>query len=69
VVTEYSRRTFRAGLLPFWIAAYEYGGKSFRYVVNGATGKAAGTAPWSWPKIALAVLAVLVLVLLIASAK
>ena len=42
-------------------------GGSYRYVVNGATGKATGTAPWSWVKIGFAALAVLAIVLLIAA--
>ena len=54
-------------LLPIWIAAYEYLGKSYRYVVNGATGQATGTAPWSWIKIGLAALAALVILSLIAA--
>ncbi|MEZ5313321.1 MAG: zinc ribbon domain-containing protein [Thermoanaerobaculia bacterium] len=63
VVTSYRDWTTKSGLLPIWIAAYEYEGKSFRYVVNGATGKATGTAPWSWIKIGLAVLAIATLLL------
>ncbi len=57
VETVYSQWQFKSGLLPVWIAAYVYQGKSFRYVVNGVTGKATGTAPWSWVKIGLALLA------------
>ncbi|MEO7794284.1 MAG: zinc ribbon domain-containing protein [Thermoanaerobaculia bacterium] len=60
VSTVYSDWQYKSGLVPVWIAAYVYQGKSFRYVVNGATGKAAGTAPWSWVKIAFAVLAGLI---------
>jgi hypothetical protein len=66
VSTTYSAWTTKSGLLPIWIAAYEFGGESYRYVVNGATGKATGTAPWSWVKIGLAALAALVVLLLIA---
>jgi hypothetical protein len=65
VETTYSALAYKSGLVPIWIAAYEYRGKSFRYVVNGATGKASGTAPWSWVKIGLVVAAVLVLAILI----
>ncbi len=65
VETSYSALAFKSGLLPVWIAAYEYRGKSFRYVVNGATAKAAGTAPWSWVKIGLAIGVALALLLLI----
>ena len=67
VETAWSGLSYKSGLLPVWIAAYEYGGKSYRYAVNGATGRAAGNAPWSVVKIALAVLAVLVVLALVAS--
>lgn len=60
VATEYSNWLYKSGLVPVWIAAYVYQGKSFRYVVNGATGKATGTAPWSWVKIGFALLAALI---------
>ena len=61
VSTVYSQWQYKSGLVPVWIAAYLYQGKSFRYVVNGATGKATGTAPWSWVKIGFAVLAALII--------
>ena len=61
VSTVYSAWQYKSGLVPVWIAAYVYQGKSFRYVVNGATGKATGTAPWSWVKIGFAVLAALII--------
>ena len=67
VSTQYSQWHYKSGLVPVWIAAYVYQGKSFRYVVNGATGKATGTAPWSWVKIGFAVLAALILVGIILS--
>ncbi|MEO8198046.1 MAG: zinc ribbon domain-containing protein [Thermoanaerobaculia bacterium] len=61
VSTVYSDWQYKSGLVPVWIAAYVYQGKSFRYVVNGATGKATGTAPWSWVKIGFAVAAALII--------
>ena len=67
VSTVYSNWLYKSGLVPVWIAAYVYQGKSFRYVVNGATGKATGTAPWSWVKIGFAVLAALIILGLIFS--
>ncbi len=50
--------TFKHCLLPVWISAYQYKGKTYHYVVNGVTGKRDGTAPYSWVKITLAVLGV-----------
>ncbi|OAN84280.1 primosomal protein N' (replication factor Y) - superfamily II helicase [Jannaschia sp. EhC01] len=54
--THVSDVTFKHILLPVWIAAYKYRDKSFRFVVNAQTGKVQGERPYSWGKIALAVL-------------
>ncbi|TCP60858.1 RNA polymerase I specific transcription initiation factor RRN7 [Rhodovulum bhavnagarense] len=48
--------TFKHVLLPVWTAAYKYRGKTYRFVVNGQTGRVRGERPWSAWKIALAVL-------------
>jgi ribosomal protein S27E len=48
--------TFKHVLLPIWVAAYKYRGQSYRFVVNGQTGKVQGERPWSWIKITLAIL-------------
>ncbi len=41
-------------LLPVWIVAYRYRDQTHRYLVNGQTGAAKGTAPWSgWKVLAL----------------
>ncbi len=53
--TAYSEETFKHILLPVWMAAYKYGGKTYRFVINGQTGKVRGERPWSVWKIALAV--------------
>lgn len=55
--TDYSALTYKHVLLPVWILAYRYGGKSYRVVVNAMTGQVSGERPWSAIKIALAVLA------------
>jgi hypothetical protein len=52
--------TFKHILLPVWMAAYKFQDRSFRFVVNGQTGKVQGERPWSKWKIALAVLAALI---------
>jgi DNA-directed RNA polymerase subunit RPC12/RpoP len=64
--TEHSEETFKHILLPVWMAAYKYGGKTYRFVVNGQTGKVQGERPWSVWKIALAVVLGLILIGLIA---
>jgi DNA-directed RNA polymerase subunit RPC12/RpoP len=52
--------TFKHILLPVWMAAYKYNGRTFRFVVNGQTGKVQGERPWSWIKITIAVIAALI---------
>ncbi len=59
--TEYSAETFKHILLPVWMAAYKYNGKTYRFVVNGQTGKVQGERPYSAWKIAFAVLVALIL--------
>lgn len=66
VQTVFSALAYKNALLPLWISAYEYKGTPYRYLVNGVTGKATGTAPWSWVKITLAILAVLTVLMVIA---
>lgn len=51
VRTRYENVHFKHVLLPIWISAYRYDGKVYRYLVNGQTGKAGGTAPYSAWKI------------------
>lgn len=46
-------------LLPVWSLAYVHGGKSYRVLVHGQTGKVQGEAPLSWVKVLLFVLLVL----------
>ena len=53
--------TFKHVLLPVWVAAYRFRGESYRFVVNGQTGRVQGERPWSvWKLAAAAILAVLV---------
>lgn len=61
VNTKHYNETFKHILLPVWTAAYKYRGRSFRFVVNGQTGKVQGERPYSPWKIALAVLLALVI--------
>jgi len=62
--TDIGRLTFKHVLLPVWLAAYSYRGETYRFVVNGRTGRVQGERPWSAIKIAVAV----VLGLLVAGA-
>lgn len=53
--TDVSDVTFKHILLPVWMAAYKFRGKTFRFVVNGRTGQVRGERPYSALKIAIAV--------------
>jgi ribosomal protein S27E len=59
--TRLSDVTFKHVLLPVWVAAYKYRGRSFRFVVNGQSGRVSGERPWSPWKIAVAVVLALLL--------
>lgn len=51
-------------LLPIWVMAYQYRDQTYRFLVNGQTGRCTGTAPFSWQK-AFGVGAIVVLALLV----
>ncbi len=55
VDTDIRDVTFKHILLPVWLAAYKYRGQTYRFVVNGRTGRVQGERPWSAIKIAIAV--------------
>ncbi|PWJ18295.1 TFIIB-type zinc finger domain-containing protein [Jannaschia seohaensis] len=59
--TQLSDVTFKHILLPVWVAAYKYRGQSYRFVVNGQSGRVQGERPYSAVKIAIAVVAALLL--------
>ena len=55
VNTQHEETTFKHLLLPVWSAAFKYHGKTYRYVVNGRSGKIHGERPYSFIKILFAV--------------
>jgi hypothetical protein len=55
VDTDVRDVTFKHILLPIWMAAYKYRGQTYRFVVNGRTGRVQGERPWSAIKITIAV--------------
>lgn len=63
--TEYQAITYKHLLLPVWLMAYRYNDKIFQVVVNAATGEVQGERPWSWVKIAGAIVAALLVVALL----
>jgi ribosomal protein S27E len=65
VSNTYSAVTFKHVLLPVWIAAYRYNNQVYRFLVNGQTGEVVGKAPWSWIKITLSVLTLVIVAVLL----
>jgi len=53
--TSHSETTFKHVLLPLWSAAFQFRKKTYRFVVNGRSGKTRGERPYSAVKIFLAV--------------
>jgi hypothetical protein len=60
--SAYSKVTFKLFLLPVWLSSFRYGERVFRVIVNAQNGEISGERPWSKIKIALAVLAALVVI-------
>ncbi|AQG79019.1 hypothetical protein [Spirosoma montaniterrae] len=70
VSTRLSQQTFKHILLPLWVCAYVYNGKSYRFLINGQTGRVAGNRPKSALKVGIAIaLFVLFVLILIFLAK
>lgn len=66
VASRFSHQTFKHILVPVWLLTYLYGTRTYQVVVNGVTGRVSGAHPWSWVKITLLVIAVIVGVIAIA---
>ena len=62
----YSGQTFKHILVPVWLLTYDFASKAYQVVVNGVTGRMAGDYPKSFWKIALLVLAAVIVVIIIA---
>ncbi|MEM9909458.1 MAG: TFIIB-type zinc finger domain-containing protein [Pseudomonadota bacterium] len=56
IETDVKDVTFKHVLLPVWLAAYKFRGQTYRFVVNGRSGKVQGERPYSMVKIAFALL-------------
>lgn len=63
--TDLSQQTFKHLLLPVWVSAYHYNSKVYHLTINARTGEVQGFRPYSWIKIALASLAVVLVMALI----
>lgn len=49
-------------LLPVWLLAYRFHGKTYQVMINAGTGEVQGERPYSWVKITLAILAAIIAV-------
>lgn len=70
--TAYDAVTFKHILLPVWLNAYRYHGRTYRFLVNARTGEVQGERPYSAWKIAGAVLlgiAVIAAIVLVVSLR
>jgi hypothetical protein len=65
---EFSNRTFKHILVPIWLLAYQYRGKTWQGAVNAVTGIAHARFPLSAWKVAFVTLLVIIIVGLIALA-
>jgi DNA-directed RNA polymerase subunit RPC12/RpoP len=65
VNTEYDDITFKHLLLPVWISAYTFQDKIYRFLVNARTGEVQGERPYSWIKITMTILAIIIGILLV----
>ena len=54
--------TSKAALAPVYVMAYRYHKHLYRFVLNGQTGKASGSAPTSWVKVAGLILLIATLI-------
>ncbi|MFN0055773.1 MAG: hypothetical protein ACKV0T_26820 [Planctomycetales bacterium] len=66
VQTQHSAITFKHVLQPVWLAPYRYHQRLFQIAINARTGEVVGDRPYSFWKIALAVLVILGIVGLVA---
>lgn len=67
VQATFSDQRFKHILVPVWLLTYSFGSNTYQVVVNGVTGKIAGARPWSWIKISLLVIFVLVVIIILSS--
>lgn len=60
--TTYENVTFKHILLPIWLSAYRYSEKVYRFMINGRTGEVQGERPYSFWKIAGAIVGALAVI-------
>jgi hypothetical protein len=60
--TAFHSLLYKHLLLPIWLLTVIYEGQPFQVFINGVTGEVQGQRPWSKVKIALAVIAALIVI-------
>lgn len=62
IETRYSGITYKLLLLPVWLLAYLFNGKTWQVLVSGQTGRVSGERPYSAWKIVFAIVVTLIVV-------
>jgi predicted RNA-binding Zn-ribbon protein involved in translation (DUF1610 family) len=62
---HWSGRTFKHVLVPVYVMTYVYRAKPYQVVVNACNGRMGGTYPISWIKVALIILAILIVIAIV----
>ena len=65
VTIEKWGQTFKHVVLPVWLCSYIYNDKTYRFAVNGQTGKINGTKPTSWFKVVGLILTIVAVIAVI----
>jgi len=59
VYTQYDNTRFKHILLPCWVSAYRFNGKTYQFLVNARTAEVQGERPVSWVKVIFTMILVL----------
>lgn len=62
MASQYFDTLFRHLLLPLWISAYHYNGRTFRFLVNARSGAVRGERPYSALKITILILSIIAVI-------
>lgn len=63
--TAFNDLKFKHILLPLWISAYRYSGKTYQFIINARTGEVHGDRPYSKAKILFTILGIIAAVIVI----
>ncbi len=66
---SFSKQTFKHMLVPVWLLTYTYGTKAYQVLANGYSGRIAGEYPLSPWKVALLILAILIVTFIVLASQ